>query len=574
MKSNRPSEEAPQKIRVLYAEDGQMDADLTRKYFARSVPDMILQIVETGASCLRRLKDENFDLVLLDHRLPDLEGLDVLKAMRKMDLDLPAVMVTAVGDEELVVQALRLGASQYVPKQKDYLSKLPAIIRSVCREYRNRRRREWPAEPIRLLYIEHSEADIDLTVRYFSDKAPHLIPEVCKSIPEGLARLQGGKTYEMILIDLRMPEMSALDFLSELKTLGFSLPCIVVTGQGDEIAAVSALRLGAYDYIVKRDNYLVQLPYAIENVVARFELNRQNHFLNRDLAETNASLEKMVRERTAKLEESVSDLKKAEEKLREAKDDLEQQVADRTKELREANQKLKAVDRLKSEFLATMSHELRTPLNSIIGLAGILQQGLVGPLNDEQTKQIGMIRGSGSHLLDLINDILDISRIEAGHLKLQYDLINLPQLITKAVETLKPTADSKGLTFALSFSPDIERITSDRRRIEQVLINLLSNAVKFSEEGPIRVEVSMEGHNIRVDVIDKGIGIKPEELGKLFMPFSQIESGLSRRHLGSGLGLAISKKLIEKLGGEMGVESVWKRGSTFYFTLSLGRSGV
>ena len=558
------------RIRLLYVEDNPIDVDLTKKHFARTAPEFVLHTVETGEACLRQLREANHDLVLLDHRLPDMEGLDVLRGMREMDLDHPVVIVTGVGDEDLVIQALRLGASQYVSKGKGYLNKLPDLLRSVWGEQRNRRSRQWPARPIRLLYIEHSEPDIDLTVRYFSDKAPHLIPEICKSSQEAIVRLQSGKTYEMALIDLRMPEMNALDFLSELKTLDLALPCIVVTGQGDENAAVSALRLGAYDYIVKRENYLVQLPYAIENVVGRFELNSQNALLCRELAEANASLEKTVQARTASLEDTVNNLKQAEEKLRTAKDGLEDEVASRTRELSEANHKLKDLDRLKTAFLSTMSHELRTPLNSIIGLTGILQQGLVGPLNAEQEKQMGMIRSSGRHLLDLINDILDISSIEAGQFKVQHDLFNLSQLIVKVVETMKPAAQIKGLILVTKMSSEMARVTSDRRRVEQVLMNLLSNAIKFSEKGEVRVEVFVEDRFIRTRVIDGGIGIKPEGLTQLFKPFSQVESPLSRPHLGTGLGLAISKKIVEKLGGEIGVESVWGQGSAFYFTLPRG----
>lgn len=173
--------------------------------------------------------------------------------------------------------------------------------------------------------------------------------------------------------------------------------------------------------------------------------------------------------------------------LRQINQEIEQRIKLRTAELADAMGKAQAADRIKSAFLATMSHELRTPLNSIIGFTGIILQGIVGPLNDEQKKQLNMVRGSAQHLLSLINDVLDISKIEAGQLQIAHENFNLRQTIEKAFESARPLADKKGLELACSVSPEIGNITGDRRRVEQILLNLISNAIKFTEKGSVKI---------------------------------------------------------------------------------------
>ncbi len=226
-------------------------------------------------------------------------------------------------------------------------------------------------------------------------------------------------------------------------------------------------------------------------------------------------------------------------------------------------------DQMKSAFLASMSHELRTPLNSIIGFTGILLQGLVGTLNDEQIKQLGMVKSSAAHLLELINDILDISKIEADQLKISIAPFKMNELIEKVVQTVSPLAEKKILPLLVYISPEVGQITSDQRRVEQILINLLNNAIKFTEKGEIRVECKQNDGWVETHVIDTGIGIRREDMQKLFSPFQQLDSGLSRRYEGTGLGLSICKRLLEKLGGTIWVESKWGVGSTFSFTLPI-----
>jgi len=272
--------------------------------------------------------------------------------------------------------------------------------------------------------------------------------------------------------------------------------------------------------------------------------------------------------------------KRAEDELRATQASLEERILVRTTELAEARDRAEEADRIKSAFLAAMSHELRTPLNSIIGFTGIVLQGLAGPLNAEQTKQLGMVRSSARHLLELINDVLDLSKIEAGQLKVRAEAFDLPAAIERVAASLKPLAEKKGLTLTTAVSTSLSQMVSDRRRLEQILLNLLNNAIKFTEHG--RVALAAEAvadyrHSpsaapqpaVRLRVTDTGIGIKPADLASLFQPFRQIDAGLARQHEGTGLGLAICRRLVTLMGGEISAASRWLQGSEFTVTLPL-----
>ncbi len=273
------------------------------------------------------------------------------------------------------------------------------------------------------------------------------------------------------------------------------------------------------------------------------------------------NLEGLVSLRTEELNDSK-------EALLNLLEDLNLQSA----ELEKEKVKAQSADLMKSAFLATMSHELRTPMNSIIGFTGILLKEFAGPLNDEQKKQLSMVKNSSQHLLGLINDILDISKIEAGKLKVSNYPFNYVKTLEKTIDFLVPQADKKRLHLHSAITETTITINSDERRVEQILLNLLSNAIKFSNKGTIQVKVAISNNFVITQVIDQGIGIGEKDLNKLFVPFIQLEGGISRSHEGTGLGLAICKSLIEKLGGTIKVQSKKGEGSTFTFTLPFGDS--
>ena len=276
--------------------------------------------------------------------------------------------------------------------------------------------------------------------------------------------------------------------------------------------------------------------------------------------------------------QDITERKRAELTLRVLNQTLEQEVAERTSDLQAALLRAEAADRLKSAFLATMSHELRTPLNSIIGFTGIVLQGLAGPLNAEQIKQLGMVRGSARHLLELINDVLDLSKIEAGQLEVRTGTFNLSEAIAHVTGLVKPLAEKNGLTLEMNVPPGLNEVNNDRRRVEQILLNLINNAIKFTERGGVKITAERVADYqpspgaaslpaVRVRVADTGIGIRPEDLATLFQPFRQIDAGLARQHEGTGLGLTICRRLASLLGGEISVTSEWTKGSEFTLTL-------
>jgi PAS domain S-box-containing protein len=264
------------------------------------------------------------------------------------------------------------------------------------------------------------------------------------------------------------------------------------------------------------------------------------------------------------------------EELQRYADKLEQRVAKRTaqleektKELEQANSRLKRADQLKSVFLASMSHELRTPLNSIIGFTGILLMELAGTLNNEQKKQLKMVKNSANHLLNMINDILDISKIEAGKVDLSLEKFLLDDVINEVKEIFSNQVTEKGLELITNI-PQRILLFSDMRRIKQILINLVSNAVKFTKQGRITVTSTiLPDERLEISVADTGIGIKAEAMDKLFNPFQQVDMNLTKQFEGTGLGLYLCKSLVNLLGGEISAKSEYKKGSVFTFILPL-----
>jgi signal transduction histidine kinase len=220
-----------------------------------------------------------------------------------------------------------------------------------------------------------------------------------------------------------------------------------------------------------------------------------------------------------------------------------------------------------------MSHELRTPLNSIIGFSEILLEETFGDLNEKQKRYIGNVLRSGRHLLQLIDDILDLSKVEAGQMTLQFEEFSPAEVLSEVAMVVKPLAIKKDLKQEFSIEEGIKTIWADKGRFKQVMYNLLSNAVKFTEDGGVSVRARLvQGveNLLEVSVKDTGIGIKAEDMGKLFKEFEQIDGGTTKRYEGTGLGLALSKKLVELQGGKIWAESEYGRGSKFTFTLPLG----
>jgi len=258
----------------------------------------------------------------------------------------------------------------------------------------------------------------------------------------------------------------------------------------------------------------------------------------------------------------ITERKKMEEKIRNYAKDLEKKVFERTEELRRANQ-------LKSEFLANMSHEFRTPLNSILSFTEILLMGLDGPFNDQQKEDLEMIRESGTDLLMLVNNILDISKIEAGKLELYMERVDPAEVVAAVASQLAVKAMEKGLSLTIHIDQDVPPVTADESRLKQIVRNLLENALKFTEEGEVRIGARCEDGEVIFSVEDTGIGIAEEDQKVIFEKFRQVHEGTTKEFGGTGLGLSVAKELVELHGGRIWVESESGKGSRFSFSVSV-----
>ncbi|HSU92384.1 MAG TPA: ATP-binding protein [Gemmatimonadaceae bacterium] len=285
-------------------------------------------------------------------------------------------------------------------------------------------------------------------------------------------------------------------------------------------------------------------PMAIVSVLHDLTKQVENERLYEELKRFSSQLEARIRAATADLGEQ-------------------------NKRLQWSSRELQKANRLKSEFLASMSHELRTPLNAIMGYAALLADRIYGDVNDRQEEGLRRIHVSAQHLLALINDILDLAKIEAGKMPLHLAPVSVALVVAEISQQVEPTVRRKKLTFSTDLPGDLPVMISDETKIKQVLLNLLSNAVKFTNTGGVVVRVRIEGNVVRVDIEDTGIGIRPEDMEAIWEDFRQVDQSRTREFGGTGLGLSITRKLIQALGGSVRVESEYGKGSTFSVALPL-----
>ena len=264
--------------------------------------------------------------------------------------------------------------------------------------------------------------------------------------------------------------------------------------------------------------------------------------------------------------------------LQQLNDELEDRIRRATMELEEHNRRLEwqsfeleKAYRLKSEFLASMSHELRTPINVILGYTALMREKIYGMLSQQQEEALGKVYGTSQHLLELINDILDLSKIEAGKMPVHNEHVSLDSLIGELSETIEPMIRKRGLAYSTAVAPGLPPLETDRTKLKQILLNLLSNAIKFTHAGSVTVSAALGsgGNTVLIGVHDTGIGIKPEHLDMIFEDFRQVDQSRTREYGGTGLGLSITKKLLTLLGGVISVESSYGSGSRFTLEMPL-----
>ncbi len=284
----------------------------------------------------------------------------------------------------------------------------------------------------------------------------------------------------------------------------------------------------------------------------------------------NATFYETLNNLNLSLNKEIDVRKRAEEALRSLNETLEQRVLERTVQLEKANESLKQADRLKDEFLSIITHELRSPLNAILGFASVLDDEVLGPLNDQQHASLSKLIKGADRLLLLINDLLDFAKIRAGRFTISPEETSYDSLVAEAVESMAPLAKAKKLSIDTEVRVP-QKVIIDPRYITQVLVNLLSNSIKFTPpEGKIHIRAFVRGEDLVTEVQDTGIGIKSEDLSRLFSPFQQLEAGLAYKVGGTGLGLSISKGIVEAHGGTITADSPGPgKGSTFWFRIPL-----
>jgi len=403
------------------------------------------------------------------------------------------------------------------------------------------------AVTVKVLLIEDNPADARLISEMFVDACragPQFELVWVQSIAGGLDSLRRGWA-DVVILDLGLPESSGLETVSCLIAQNVPVPTLVVmSGSSDEEVAEQALRAGAQDYLVKGyvDGTLLvrSIRYAMGRTQAEVAIR-----------EANARLERRVIERTAELAQAV--------------DALRQEAHER--------ERAESANLSKSRFLAAMSHDLRTPLNGILGFAQFLQEEK--NLTENQQLSVATIRSCGEHLLLLINDILDLAKIEAGKFELcpdEVDVANFMRVIADIIDV--KVRQKPNLRLRCDVAPDVPKVIhADERRLRQVLLNLLDNAVKFSSEGQVTVRMStLASGQALFEIEDEGTSLNEVEAARLFRPFEQAGNAYQRSQ-GTGLGLFICMEFVRQMGGEIHVQSGRSRGNLFWFAVDLRVSG-
>ena len=496
---------------------------------------------QDGLEALDRAREELPDAIILNLLLRRIDGLRVCEILKSnpATTNIPVLLTAGVHvDADEGQRALAAGADRF-------LSDLSPLSTGSGRELGSQdlvqavrtmlgAEPELEARPI-LLAI-----DDDPDNRAFLTKAVAKQGFEVVTAPNATqARRQlDSRRPALIFLDVQMPEESGLALLPQMLRDYPESVVVMMTAYGSEQVAAEALRGGADDYIAK--------PIDLQRLRALLERNLDKQRLR-------AERQSLV----ARLKDSNRYLMRQHAALRRADE-----------EILHINRQLEQSNRYKSEFLANMSHELRTPLNAVLGFSEILLDATMNLTSGERTEFLRNIHSSGQHLLGLINDILDLAKIEAGKMELHAEEMPVAEALQEVTSILEPMARQQGLQLILAGLADVGVIKADRSKFKQVLYNLLSNAVKFTPPpGQITVTVKDSPEQLTVSVHDTGIGMKEEDLPKLFREFEQIDGSYTRRYQGTGLGLALCRRFVEMHGGRIWAESHFGKGSTFTFTI-------
>ena len=378
------------------------------------------------------------------------------------------------------------------------------------------------------------------------DRAVDAATTIVGTLQEASRALEGG-VFDVVLLDLNLPDASGLETVRRVRERAPRVPVVVLTGVEADATALAALKEGAQDYLVKGQTTGPVLSRAIRYAVERARVEE----VSRALAEERAA--RVVAE-SARVET---------DRLNRALDETNRAVLALYGELDERAEFLRRASDLKSRFLSNVSHELRTPLNSIVSLAALLHEQIDGPLTTEQQRQIGFIRAAAESLAHMVDDLLDLAKIEAGKAVVRTTTFSLEAVFAGLKGMLRPLHRDAHVALVFEDASHLAPVTTDEAKVGQIVRNFVTNALKFTERGEVRVSAAIEGEHLVVQVKDTGIGIPADQQERIFDEFTQVDGPIQRRVKGTGLGLPLARSLAALLGGTVEVESEQGEGSTF-----------